>query len=94
MLFRSEHVLSSTPAVGKLFDDYFIDNLLSFHRKSNPDIDRALVADKYYNRPDKEENVLAAVDLQCGWLKEIGFQDVDCFLKVFELALFGGRKVI
>jgi hypothetical protein len=35
---------------------------------------------------------LALVDVQCGWLREIGFQDVDCFFKVFELALLGGRK--
>ena len=26
------------------------------------------------------------------WLEEIGFVDVDCFFKVFELALFGGRR--
>jgi len=26
------------------------------------------------------------------WLQEIGFADVDCYFKIFELALFGGRK--
>ena len=26
------------------------------------------------------------------WLRQIGFQDVDCYFKAFELALFGGRK--
>jgi hypothetical protein len=25
-------------------------------------------------------------------LREIGYTDVDCYLKVFELAVFGGRK--
>jgi hypothetical protein len=39
-----------------------------------------------------KEYILAPVDLQCAWLRLIGFQDVDCFFKVFELALFGGRK--
>jgi hypothetical protein len=25
-------------------------------------------------------------------LRDIGFVDVDCYFKVFELAVFGGRK--
>ncbi|SPE57295.1 hypothetical protein SBV1_270094 [Verrucomicrobia bacterium] len=29
---------------------------------------------------------------QCQWLREIGFENVDCYFKVFELALFGGTK--
>ena len=39
-----------------------------------------------------KENILASVEEQCDWLRRIGYQDVDCFLKTFELALFGGRK--
>ena len=45
-----------------------------------------------YNRPDKKENLLAPVEAQCEELRRIGFEDVDCFFKLFELALFGGRK--
>jgi hypothetical protein len=30
--------------------------------------------------------------VQCQWLQEIGFGDVDCFFKLFQLALFGGQK--
>jgi SAM-dependent methyltransferase len=87
-----EHVSSATKEVEAVFDDYFIDHLCSFQRTINPDIDRAIVAEKHYNRPDKTENILAPLELQCQWLREIGYQDVDCFFKVFELALFGGRK--
>jgi hypothetical protein len=43
-------------------------------------------------QPDKKENILAPGEEQCRWLRLIGFADVDCFLRVFELALFGGRK--
>ena len=46
----------------------------------------------YKKRPDKKENILARVEMQCDWIREIGYSDVDCFFKVFELALFGGRK--
>ena len=40
-------------------------------------------------RPEAEkENIPAPVETQCQWLRDIGFQEVDCFFKTFELALF------
>jgi tRNA (cmo5U34)-methyltransferase len=35
----------------------------------------------------------APVERQCEWLRDVGYADVDCFFKVFELAVFGGRRV-
>jgi len=87
-----EHVSSPTFAVAELFDQYFIDHLLRFHQTREPAKTREEIAADYYKRPDKNENILAPVALQCNWLRETGFTDVACFLKVFELALFGGRK--
>ena len=37
-------------------------------------------------------NKLVSVEAQVLWLREIGFQDVDCHWKWLELALFGGTK--
>ena len=37
-------------------------------------------------------NKLASVELQLGWLREIGFADVDCHWKWLELALLGGFR--
>lgn len=88
-----EHVASATGAGQELFDDFFVDHLYDFHSKSNADANRDTIADVYYKRPDKKENLLAPVEEQCQWLRQIGFADVDCFFKVFELALFGGRKI-
>jgi ubiquinone/menaquinone biosynthesis C-methylase UbiE len=87
-----EHVSSPTGALGELFDQFYIDHLHDFYLASDPARNRDDVAETYHNRPDKDENILAPLDVQCGWLREIGFQDVDCFFKVFEIALFGGRK--
>jgi len=87
-----DHVASCTPAGEQLSDEFFVDQLHDFHSKTKPGISREAIAGAYYRRPDKKENILAPVEEQCRWLREIGFHDVDCFLKIFELALFGGRK--
>lgn len=83
-----EHVSSPTDWLRAVHDELFFDHLLAVH----PNETRTQVAATYVNRPDKAANILAPVELQCQWLREIGFTDVDCYLKIFELAVFGGRK--
>ncbi len=87
-----EHVASQSPAGQRLFDEFFIDHLYAYHGQSDPTVSREEIAADFYARPDKQENILAPVGMQCRWLEDIGFADVDCFFKTFELALFGGRK--
>lgn len=87
-----EHVASPNAWVRERFDDYFIDALFTTHRAGGGDKSRDQVADVLYHRPDKKANILAPVEDQCAWLRRIGFQDVDCYLKAFELAVFGGRR--
>lgn len=88
-----EHVASASWLGERLFAERMIDSLYAFH-SSKPDSDatREQIASDYYHRPDKDANLLAPVELQLQWLRELGFTDVDCFLKVYELALFGGVK--
>lgn len=87
-----EHVASATPRVKSLFDEYFVDRLFRYHSSGKNALKREEVAAKYYNRADKVENILVPVESQCEWLRRIGFEDVDCFFKTFEIALFGGRR--
>ena len=81
VLLNLEHVASATETGEELFDDFFIDHLYEFYSKSDPTANRNAIADAYYKRPDKEENILAPVEDQCNWLRQIGFIDVDCFFK-------------
>jgi ubiquinone/menaquinone biosynthesis C-methylase UbiE len=90
LFLNLEHVASASPWVESVHDTLFVDHLARYHAGRS----RADVEQTYYARPDKEANLLAPVETQCQWLREIGYTDVDCYLKVFELALFGGRKPV
>lgn len=92
LFLNLEHVAPATPQVAAVFDEYFIDALHAHGRQAGQDRPRPEVAAAYYSRPDAGANILAPVEEQCAWLRETGFEDVDCFFKIFELALFGGRK--
>jgi tRNA (cmo5U34)-methyltransferase len=87
-----EHVASATRWTESILDDYMIDAIFGPEIKSSPGKTRAAVARDYYSRADTDANVLAPLEVQCDWLREIGFENVDCYLKVLELAVFGGQK--
>jgi ubiquinone/menaquinone biosynthesis C-methylase UbiE len=87
-----EHVRSTTPWLESVFDDYLVDTYFAHRALDEPGITREQIRDEYVRRPDREENIVALVEEQCAWLRAIGYQDVDCYFKVFELAVFGGRR--
>lgn len=87
-----EHVASATPWFGAIADAVLIDSLHAFHVRDGGRKTRAEIADEFVHRPDKAANILAPVDTQCAWLRQCGFVDVDCSFKIFELAVFSGRR--
>ncbi|MDQ0233280.1 class I SAM-dependent methyltransferase [Metabacillus malikii] len=82
-----EHTASATPEIERLYNELFIEHLSTHNNR-----DRQEVAKEYYNRLDKEDNILERVDIQVNWLKDIGFKHTDCYFKWMELAVFGGVK--
>lgn len=92
VFINSEHVVSATPHVAEMFEDAMIQHLFERRRESGENVTFEQVKRDFLERPDRAANILAAVETQCGWLRELGFKDVDCHWKYFELAIFGGVK--
>jgi SAM-dependent methyltransferase len=87
-----EHVASATPAIEAMSEEALVAFQATVRRAAGEAIDVAALRAAHLARPDKADNILAPVETQCAWLRELGFVDVDCFWKWFELALFGGTK--
>jgi ubiquinone/menaquinone biosynthesis C-methylase UbiE len=87
-----EHVSSTTRWTESIWDDYMIDAIFGKELKASRGKTRAEVAREYYTRAAQDANILAPLEVQCDWLRDIGFENVECFLKVQELAVFGGQR--
>lgn len=85
-----DQVSSASPSISQIFDNFFLDKIRRFLIDSGLSDAMDKVKEAYYQ--DKKENMPAPVEEQCQWLRYIGFEEVDCFFKTFELALLGGRK--
>lgn len=87
-----EHVASASTWGESLFNESLVDALYEWHQSQGGSDSREVVAKRFVYRDDKDANILAPVETQCAWLREIGFERVDCYFKWFELAVFGGVK--
>ena len=84
-----EHVAASGLGDGMLMD-WMIDRLIAAEQarpQPRPDDE---VLREYLDVAD--EDILADPHVQCDWLRESGFEDVDVFFQVPEIAIFGGVK--
>jgi SAM-dependent methyltransferase len=92
-LFLSvEHVASATRWTQSPWDDQMIEAIFGEELKKDRTRPRTEVAWEYYQKLAREGQKIAPLEVQCDWLRSIGFESVDCFLKVSELAVFGGLK--
>ena len=87
-----EHVTSPTRWTDSAWDDRMIDTIFGQQLRAAPRAARVDVARAYYACVSHDAAALAPLEVRCDWLREIGFESVDCFLKVQELAMFGGQR--
>jgi len=86
-----DQVKSKNSSTSEIFDSFFLDHIRRSISKPDQNEMMNQIEKAYYE--DKKENKPASVEKQCQWLRDIGFKDVDCFFKTFELSLFGGNKI-
>ena len=87
-----EHILPSAELATNLFDQSVIDGRYALEVENGGQKSRKQIADIFMNRPDRQANLLAPVETQCDWLREIGYEQVDCYFRIYELAVFAGRR--
>ncbi len=87
-----EDVSSATRWTESARDDFMIDAIFGEHLHGTGGKSRAEVAREYYARLAEEGSHLAPLEVQCDWMRDLGYENVDCYLKVQELAVFGGQK--
>jgi tRNA (cmo5U34)-methyltransferase len=92
VFLNCEHVASATPRGEQMFDDAMATHLYQRRKEKGEEVSLEDIRRASMERPDRAANILALVEDQCCWLREIGLRDVDCFWKYFELAIFGGIK--
>jgi tRNA (cmo5U34)-methyltransferase len=87
-----EHVASSTSHGEELFERAYARSLAGARRARGEEATDEQVYDELNVRPDKGANRLTPVETQLAWLREIGFVEVDCYWKHYELAVLAGYK--
>lgn len=87
-----EHVSSEAQLNIDLFEHHYASARYIIEKQNGSTRSFEQVLQEYAARPDKAANILASVDLQCKWLREIGYEEVDCYFRIYELAVFAGRK--
>jgi tRNA (cmo5U34)-methyltransferase len=84
-----EHVAAEGIGDGML-EEWMLDRLVAAERaRPDPRSDEEVVRE-YLEASD--EDILADAGVQCEWLREVGFEDVDVFFQIPEMAIFGGVK--
>jgi tRNA (cmo5U34)-methyltransferase len=85
MFVNADQVLGATTELEKLYRTHWLKSV------------RALgISDEELNKARKrmEYDRMTPLTDQLGWLKQAGFQDVDCWYKNFSFAVFGGHRPV
>jgi trans-aconitate methyltransferase len=91
LLLNVEYVASATRWTESRWDDQMIDTIFGELIRKGEKKPRLEIAREFYELTARGQQV-APLEVQCDWLREIGYESVECYLKVSELAVFGGQK--
>jgi tRNA (cmo5U34)-methyltransferase len=89
MFLNWEHVSATGLGAGML-EEWMIENIVAAERRRGDSRPDAEVVREYLDAAD--DDILADPHAQCDWLREAGFENVDIYFQVPEIAIFGGVK--
>jgi tRNA (cmo5U34)-methyltransferase len=87
-----EHVASATRWTQSPWDDQMIEAIFGEVLEKDRHRPRTEIAREFYEKVTQEGQKIAPLEVQCDWLRGIGFESVECYLKISEMAVFGGVK--
>lgn len=87
-----EHTAPEDDWIEARFNDLFIDSLIAHNQRHGINQTPEETAAQFHARDHKHANILAPLDVQLHWLNSIGYIHTACYLKIFELAVFGGIR--
>ena len=87
-----EHILPSAELVTEMFESHIIEARVADEIRNGGQQTREQIAAAFHNRQDKQLNKLVPIEMQLDWLREIGYGDVDCYMRIYSLAVLAGRR--
>lgn len=87
-----EHVAPAAELVTEMFESHIIEARVAEEIRAGGPQTREQITQAFHSRQDKQLNKLLPVETQCGWLRELGYEDVDCYFRIYSLAVFAGRR--
>jgi len=87
-----DNVSSPTEKLARFFERDFVDALVSGRVRRGLVAEREAVFSEWWTRRQEDLSCCSPLEDQLGWLRKIGYLNVDCYFKYLEFALFGGSK--
>jgi ubiquinone/menaquinone biosynthesis C-methylase UbiE len=87
-----EYVAAPTPAAEEMFMSYLTERAYVAERQHGNLLSQTQARDVVEALMHTPDDRPSRVETQCAWLREFGFEDVDCYFKIFGFAVFGGRR--
>ncbi len=87
-----DNVSSPTEWLARLFEEDFVNRLYDYNKNRGAGKSREELWDEWSGRRAEDLEVTTPLDIQLEWLREIGYENVDCYIKYYELVMFGGWR--
>lgn len=87
-----EHIEPASNLAAEMLETHIIDAKVELESKTGGTQTREQIAEAFYKRQGRDVNILAPIETQLAWLREIGYADVDCYFRIYALAVFAGRR--